>query len=67
MVLKPNPIHIDDRCANKPYYKYDRTPFYLEMAKLENEFKQAAGLDSRIKMTIAEMILRIAQGAGRKA
>ena len=51
----------DDRCATKPYYKFDRTPFYLEMAKLENEFKLAAGLTGRIKMTIAEMILSITQ------
>ncbi len=55
----------DDRCATKPYYKFDRTPFYLEMAKLENEFKQAAGMTGRIKMTIAEMIKSIGQGAER--
>lgn len=51
----------DDRCSNKPYYKFDRTPFYLEMATLENEFKQAAGFDGRIRMTVAEMILSITQ------
>jgi hypothetical protein len=33
------------------------------MAKLENEFKQVAGLNGRIKMTIAEMIKSIGQGA----
>ena len=27
------------------------------MAKLENEFKQAAGIGGRIKLTIAEMII----------
>jgi hypothetical protein len=37
------------------------------MATLENEFKQAAGFDGRIKMTIAEMIKSIGQGAGRRA
>ena len=57
----------DDRCSHKPYYKFDRTPFYLEMAKLENEFKQAVGLDGRIKMTVGEMIKSIGQGAERKA
>jgi ribosome-associated protein YbcJ (S4-like RNA binding protein) len=31
------------------------------MATLENEFKQAAGLGGRIKMTIAEMIINIAK------
>ena len=51
----------DERCADKRYFKFDRTPFYVAMAKLENEFKQAMGLDGRIRMTIAEMILRIAR------
>jgi hypothetical protein len=27
------------------------------MAKLENEFKKAAGLTGRIKMTVAEMLV----------
>jgi hypothetical protein len=31
------------------------------MARLENEFKQALGLDGRIRMTVAEMIVSIAQ------
>lgn len=45
-----------DRCADKSYFKLDRTLFYFEMAKLEGEFKDAAGLNGRIKITIAEMI-----------
>lgn len=44
-------------CSDKSYFKFDRTPLYFAMAKLENEFKQAAGLTGRIKMTIAEMVL----------
>ena len=53
----------DERCADKPYYKYDRTPFYTQMAALENEFKQALGIDGKIKMTVAEMIKSIGQSA----
>ena len=49
------------RCSDKSYYKFDRTPFYFEMAKLEKELKRAAGLDGRIKMTIAEMIVHKAE------
>jgi hypothetical protein len=45
------------RCLDKNYYKFDRTPFYIEMAQLENELQRAAGLGGRIKMTIAEMIV----------
>jgi len=47
----------DQQCSAKPYFKFDRTRFYFEMARLENEFKQAAGLNGRVRMTIAEMIL----------
>jgi len=49
----------EERCSGRPYYPFDRTTFYLEMAGLENEFKQAVGLTGRIKLTIAEMIIRI--------
>jgi hypothetical protein len=51
----------DKRCADKRYYKYDRTPFYMKMARLEKEFKQMLGVDGKIKMTVAEMIVSIAQ------
>jgi len=47
----------DEQCSAKPYFKFDRTQFYFEMAGIENEFKQAAGLTGKIKLTIAEMIL----------
>ena len=47
------------RCGHKSYFKFDRTPFYFEMAGLENDFKQATGLTGRIKMTIAEMITEL--------
>ncbi len=57
----------DERCLNRSYYKFDRTPFYMEMAKLENEFKQTAGVGPKIKMTIAEMITCLGQSAERKA
>jgi hypothetical protein len=50
-----------DRCSDKDYTKFDRTPFYIEMVKLENEFKQTTGLDGRIKMTVAEMIVSLSQ------
>jgi hypothetical protein len=33
------------------------------MAKLENEFKQTVGIEGKIKMTVAEMILSITQSA----
>ena len=61
VVNGPGCSTFDERCGDKGYFKFDRTPFYVALARLENEFKQVLGLDGRIKMTIAEMILSIAQ------
>ena len=52
----------DERCSTKTYFKFDRTPFYFEMARLENEFKQVVGLSQRIKLTIAEMVMECGSG-----
>jgi len=40
----------------KQHFKFDRTPFYLEMAGLEKELRQALGMPIKIKMTVAQMI-----------
>lgn len=53
----------DNTCSEKSYFKFDRTPFYLEMADVENEFKQTAGITGRIKLTIAEMLSGLKLGA----
>jgi len=55
-VFGPGCITFDQLCAHKSYHKFDRTGFYLEMARLEKEYKTAASLSGKIKMTIAEMI-----------
>ena len=44
------------RCGEKNYIKFDRTPFYMEMARLEKEFKQRLNTTVKFKKTIAEMI-----------
>ena len=51
----------EDRCAHKSYCRFDRTPLYMQMAGLEKEFKQALGVDGKIKITVAEMIVSIAE------
>ena len=43
-------------CPGKKHYKFDRTPFYAQMARLEKEVRQFAGGVHKIKMTVAEMI-----------
>jgi len=57
VIYGPGCETFDERCSGRTYYKFDRTPFYFEMAELEREFKQAVGLAGRIKVTIAEMIV----------
>jgi Fe-S-cluster containining protein len=39
------------------YFKFDRTPFYTRVAKLEGELKEALRVGNKLKMTIAEMIV----------
>jgi Fe-S-cluster containining protein len=38
------------------YYKFDRTPLYAEMAKLEMEYRLSTDNQTRIKQTIAEIL-----------
>ncbi|MEW5908811.1 MAG: hypothetical protein AB1659_03335 [Thermodesulfobacteriota bacterium] len=43
--------------GHKESIRFDRTPFYMEMARIENELKTALELQGKLKLTIAEMIL----------
>jgi len=58
-----NPVYgpgcgaFDRRCGGKGYLKFDRTPFYRDMAMLEQEVKQTLGVAGKFRMTVAEMIL----------
>ncbi len=45
------------QCGQEKYYVFDRTPFYYEMAELENKLKQALGITTKIKMPVAEMVV----------
>lgn len=42
---------------NTPYFPFDRTPFYREMAKVEMKFRQSTGRVGKIKETVAQMLL----------
>ncbi|MDX9785653.1 MAG: hypothetical protein RBT11_02665 [Desulfobacterales bacterium] len=47
-----------DACAQgKPYFRFDRTPFYREMAILEQEARLITGMTHKIKMTVADMLM----------
>lgn len=39
------------------YIPFDRTPFYIEMARLEGEIRNHSGFAHKLRHTIAEMIL----------
>ncbi len=45
------------QCKKKDYYKFDRTPFYNQMARLERELKDYFGLNQKIKKTVAGIIV----------
>ena len=57
----------DRRCGRGGYFDFDRTPFYLELSKLEQEVKQALGITAKFKMSVAEMIVTDANGMGHGA
>jgi Fe-S-cluster containining protein len=45
------------RCGRPKDHRFDRTPLYTELARLEFECRQALGLRRKIRMTVAEMLL----------
>jgi hypothetical protein len=45
------------QCKEKGYFKFDRTPFYIEMVQLEKKFKQKTGTAKKFKKTIAQMLI----------
>ena len=56
-VYGPGCDEFDRRCGRKSYIKFDRTPFYRDMALLEQEARKTLGFAGKIRMTIAEMIV----------
>ena len=55
-----------DQCrksGTSAYIRFDRTPFYRQMAILEKDLRQATGYTDKIKLTIAQMLVTITDGA----
>jgi Fe-S-cluster containining protein len=50
------------QCHKMERFKFDRTSFYMQMAALEKEMKQAVGMTQKIKMTVAQMIVTFDDG-----
>jgi hypothetical protein len=55
-ICRPGCEAFSRQCAGKNYFKFDRTPFYKDVAGLEKELRRTAGMTQKIKMTIAQMI-----------
>ncbi|MBC2711972.1 MAG: hypothetical protein HGJ94_13580 [Desulfosarcina sp.] len=55
-----------DQCresGNTEYIRFDRTPFYRQMATLEKELRLETGYADKIKLTIAQMLVTITDSA----
>lgn len=46
------------RCGHLDHPRLDRTPHYLRLAQLEAGFKQALGIELKIRLTLAQMLIR---------
>ena len=49
--------------GQRDYTRFDRTPFYLQMAALEQELRRTTGYSEKIKLTIAQMLVSIRDNA----
>ncbi|RZB29613.1 MAG: hypothetical protein SRB1_01893 [Desulfobacteraceae bacterium Eth-SRB1] len=57
VVHSPGCDAFTEQNKKKSYFKFDRTPFYIKMAELENELKMAANITQKLKMTVAQMLI----------
>jgi len=65
-VQGPGCVTFDQQCGPS-YFKFDRTPFYRDMAILEGKLRQAIKFDGKIRMTVAEIIISHASGMEHRA
>ena len=55
--LGPGCAEFHRLCGRGVYHRFDRTPLYSELARLESELQRASGQPRKVRMTIAEMLL----------
>jgi Fe-S-cluster containining protein len=56
-IFSPGCEAFTKKAEEKKYFEFDRTIFYIEMAKLEKEFKNTYNIDKKFKKTVSQMIL----------
>ena len=54
---KPGCGVFSEQCLQEDYFKFDRTPFYRDMAKLEKELRQAVNITQKVKYTVAQIFV----------
>ena len=47
--------------SSKSYITFDRTPYYIELAKQEKNVRLTMGFNEKIKMTVAQMLISMAE------
>jgi len=55
-IFGPGCHEFDNRCGTAGGHPLDRTLFYREMARIEQRFRQRAGVTEKIKKTVAQML-----------
>ena len=66
VIKNPGCDEFFDQCRESgktEYVRFDRTPFYRQMAMMEKELRQKTGYSDKIKFTIAQMLVTIADNA----
>ncbi len=56
-ILGPGCGEFSDQCGKMAYIRFDRTPFYMDMSKTEQNLRKELGLTEKFKKTVAQMLV----------
>jgi Fe-S-cluster containining protein len=65
-IMNPGCAEFFNQCRQRDqtdYIRFDPTPFYRQMASLEQELRRKTGYPDKIKLTIAQMVVSITENA----
>jgi Fe-S-cluster containining protein len=54
---KPGCDAFSEQCLQQDYIKFDRTPFYIDMAALEKELRQTVNITQKVKYSVAQLFI----------
>jgi hypothetical protein len=61
-IYGPGCHEFESLCGKTGGHPLDRTPFYREMARLEQRFRHMTGVTEKMKKTVAEMLVEAEEG-----